>query len=208
MRLRDAITTIDQLRDLLGTPRELAVRKQLDHLDQHCRAFIARSPLVLVGSVGATGTCDVSPRGDAPGFVPVLDDQTLAIPERPGNRRLDTLQNVLATGRVGLLFLVPGVQETLRVNGRASLVRDADLMERCTARGKRPVVAIVVTVEEAYLHCGKALIRSQLWEPEQWPPREVLPTLARVLYDQIHLADCTEEQVAAEIEESYLHRLY
>ena len=137
----DIVQTEAELRGIMGMPSELAVGKQLDHLDRHCRSFVALSPFVLVGTSDAGGTCDVSPRGDAPGFVAVLDEKTLVIPERPGNRRLDSLLNVLETGAVGLLFLVPGFEETLRVNGRASVVQDADVLERTAVRGKRYLCA-------------------------------------------------------------------
>ncbi len=135
---RDVVRTEAELRDLMGKPGGLAVGKQLDRLDRHCRSFIALSPFVLVGTVGPGGACDVSPRGGEPGFVLVIDEKTLAIPERPGNRRLDSLLNVLETGTVGLLFVVPGFEETLRVNGRASVVRDADVLGRRRRQGQGP----------------------------------------------------------------------
>jgi PPOX class probable FMN-dependent enzyme len=158
----DAVETEAELREIMGTPGALAVGKQLDRLDRHCRDFIALSAFVLVGTFDSGGRCDVSPRGDEPGFVLVLDEKTLAVPERPGNRRLDSLLNVLETGTVGLLFLVPGFEETLRVNGRASVVRDAGVLERTASHGKRPPVAIGVEVEECFLHCAKAFKRSRL----------------------------------------------
>ncbi len=145
---RDIVTSEAALRELLGEPSDLVIRKQLAALDRHSRAFIALSPFVLVGTAGADGACDVSPRGDAPGFVLTLDEKTLVIPERPGNRRADTLRNILQTGAVGLLFVIPGVEETLRVNGRACLVRDAAILERLAARGKQPPIAIGVEVDE------------------------------------------------------------
>src|SRR2546421_5870904 len=159
-KFRDIVTSEEVLRELIGSPSNLAIRKQLSSLDPHCQNFIARSPFLLISSVDASGTCDVSPRGDAPGFVLILDEKTLVIPERPGNRRIDTLRNILQTSAVGLLFMIPGVEETLRVNGHACLVRDTTLLERTTAQGKQPLIAIGVEVKECFLHCAKSLKRS------------------------------------------------
>ena len=142
---------------------ELAVQKQISALDHHCRAFISRSPFLLVGTANGTGVCDVSPKGDPAGFVQVLDDNTLVIPDRPGNRRADTLVNILENPQVGLLFLIPGVEDTLRVNGRAHIVQDEELLERTAVKGRKPLLVIVVDVQEAFLHCAKAFKRSLLW---------------------------------------------
>ncbi len=207
-RFADTVTSEGVLRDVLGSPSDLTVRKQLAALDHHCRAFIALSPFLLLGSVDATGRQDVSPRGDAPGFALVLDDTTLAIPERPGNRRLDTLRNILQTGAVGLLFLVPGVEETLRVNGRACLVRDANILERLSAQGKRPALAIGVEVEECFMHCAKCMKRSRLWDPTRWPDHTALPSLGQMLLDQTRPADTTAADLDAYLAESYTKRLY
>src|SRR5689334_23365886 len=157
----DLVTSEEALRDLLGHPSELVIKKQLPALDRHCRNYIALSPFMLLGTANAAGDCDVSPRGDAPGFVAVLDDKYIAIPDRPGNRRIDSLRNIVQNGKVGLLFMIPGVEETLRINGRACLTREPALLERLTARGKVPTLAIGVEVEEAFLHCAKAFKRSQ-----------------------------------------------
>ncbi|MGH2459596.1 MAG: MSMEG_1061 family FMN-dependent PPOX-type flavoprotein, partial [Chloroflexota bacterium] len=173
-----------------------------------CRTFIARSPFALLGSYNAAGGCDVAPRGDAPGFALVLDPRTLVIPERPGNRRLDTLRNIVETGQVGLLFLVPGFGETLRINGRAVLTRDPAILERTAVQGKPPLVAIGVEVDECFLHCAKALKRSKLWEPAAWPPRDALPTFAQMLHDQLALGDTSVAELDAQIQDSYAKRLY
>ncbi len=204
----DAIRTEAELRELMGEPDGLAVGKQLDRLDHHCRSFIALSPFVLVGTVGSGGACDVSPRGDGPGFVLVLDEKTLAIPERPGNRRLDSLLNILETGTVGLLFVVPGFEETLRVNGRASVVRDADVLGRTAVRGRAPAVAIGVEVEECFLHCAKAFKRSGLWREGEWPERSAFPSLGRIFRDQGAVPGASAEDLDHRIEESYAKRLY
>lgn len=202
------VTSEAELRALLGEPRELVIKKQLPALDRHCRAFIALSPFLLIGTANAEGQCDVSPRGDAPGFVLALDDHTLAIPDRPGNRRIDSLRNIVTHGGVGLLFMIPGVEETLRINGRASIVRDADLMARMAAQGKIPELAIIVTIEEAFLQCPKALKRSKLWDAATWPERGALPTLAQILHDQVPMPDMTVEALETAFEESYRERLY
>ena len=204
----DAVETEAELREIVGKPGALAVGKQLDRLDRHCRDFIALSPFVLVGTSDVSGRCDVSPRGDAPGFVAVLDDRTLVIPERPGNRRLDSLLNILETGAVGLLFLVPGFEETLRVNGRACAVRDADVLERTAAQGKRPLVAIGVEVEECFLHCAKAFKRSGLWRTDGWPERSALPSLGQMFRDQGAVPGASSGELDRRIGESYAKRLY
>jgi PPOX class probable FMN-dependent enzyme len=204
----DVVTSEAALRALLGEPSELVVRKQLSALDQHCRAFIALAPFLTIATTSAAGACDVSPRGDAPGFVAVLDDRTLLIPERPGNRRFDTLRNIIDTGMVGLLFIIPGIEETLRVNGRACLVRDAAILEGLAARGKLPWLAIAVEVEECFLHCAKAFKRSRLWDQAAWPERAALPSLAQMLNDQVCLSSTSVEALEARIAESYTKNLY
>ena len=156
----DFVTSAAALHQLVREPWQLNVRRQLPALDAHGRAFLARCPFLLIGTADATGNCDVSPRGDAPGFVTPLDDKTLLIPERPGNRRADTLRSILDNPHVGLLCLIPGVDETFRVNGRAALVRDAALLERAVVHGHRPVLAIAIEVEECFLHCGRSFKRA------------------------------------------------
>lgn len=201
------ISTEAGLREILGEPARRALDKQIDRLDEHCRAIIARSPFVVVSSADAVGRPDASPKGDAPGFVLVLDERTLAIPDRPGNRRADTFRNVLQNPRVGLLFLVPGRVETLRVNGRAHITREAGLRERMSVQGKVPELALVVTVEEAFVHCGKCMLRSRLWQPASWPEVSGLPSHARCLVDQAKPAQSLAE-VEASVRESYTRGLY
>lgn len=204
---QDTVTSLDELRDLVGTPGEMALRKELAALDDHCRAFIAASPFVLVGTSGASGRCDVSPRGDAPGFVLVLDEKTLLIPDRPGNRRVDSFRNIVENPHVGLLFVVPGVEETLRLNGRATLVRDTGLLERLRAQNKTPTIAIGVEVEEVFLHCAKAFRRSHLWQSDTWPERSSLPTLGTILRDQLR-PDTSAAELDCALEEAYQKNLY
>lgn len=188
------LTSIAELRDLVGQPNERAVLKQLAVLDKHCRAFIEHSPFMLLGTAGRDGRCDVSPKGDRPGFVLVEDDATLLIPDRPGNKRFDSLQNIMQNPHVGLLFLIPGMDETLRVNGTAVLVRDAELLQRLAMDGKSPVLAIVVHVEEAFLHCGRSSLRAQVWDPERYMTRDQMPSLSRMIADQTRPAERTQAE--------------
>jgi len=207
MRFEELVTSEAQLREIVGAPVERSVRKQIARLDAHCRALIGASPFVLVASSDSAGRVDVSPKGDPAGFVQVIDDETLAIPDRPGNRRADTFTNVLQNPRVGLIFLIPGKLETLRVNGRAHIVRDRALRERMAVRGKVPELALAVSVEEAFIHCGKCMLRSQLWERDAWPSVEGLPTQAQCLVDHGRLAEPLEE-VQDSIERSRRAGLY
>jgi len=163
-KFQDIITSEEELRALIGYPADKSVLKRHGYLDDHCQNFIAQSPFVLIGTFDTDGACDVSPRGDGPGFVQVLDERTLLIPERPGNRRADTLINILQTAAVGLLFLLPGSEETLRVNGHGYLVRDRMLLERAAAQRKQPLLAIGIDIQECFIHCANALKRSKLWK--------------------------------------------
>ncbi|SDM19498.1 hypothetical protein SAMN05421823_11172 [Catalinimonas alkaloidigena] len=190
------IHTLDQLRALYPPPGERAVRKELTHLDAHCRHFITLSPFLVVASSNAQGQHDASPRGGAPGFVQVSDAHTLYVPDASGNNRLDTLTNLLETGRVALLFLIPGVDETLRVNGRACLRDEPEVLSRFQDAARPPKVVIEVQVEQAYLHCAKALMRAELWNPELQRERSELPTLGQMLKDQLQLSEEPESQEA------------
>ena len=169
-RFQQPVTTAEELVRLIGTPSELVIKKQLSELDDHMRHFIAESPFLLLGTFGRDGSCDVSPRGDGHGVARVLDARTLVIPDRRGNRRADSLRNILETGRVGLLFMIPGLGETLRVNGRACVFRDEDVLADLAIDGKPPIVGIAVEVEECFLQCAKAILRSKLWEPREGGP--------------------------------------
>jgi len=188
------LTTREALRAAYKPVHDVALRKELKALDFHCRGFIARSPFVLIGSADGNGNGDVTPKGDRPGFVTVLDDTTIAIPDRPGNNRLDTLENIVANPAVGLLFLIPGMNETLRVNGTARITLDQALRERMAVEGRLPLSVIVVSVRSAYMHCAKAFMRSELWAPGTWPDRASLPTLGTILKDQVGLAESAEER--------------
>ena len=202
------VKSIEELRENVGEASELARKKQIPAIDAHCRAFIARSPFVLVATANATGQCDVSPKGDAPGFVQVLDDHRLFVPDRPGNRRFDGMRNILDNPHIGLIFLIPGREDTLRVNGRACIVRDPVLLERATAMGKRPDAGIGVAVEEVFLHCAKAFRRSRLWEPAAWPDAGAVPSMARMLLDQTRPEGMTVEDLEKRLQHGYTTQLY
>jgi len=202
----DAVESKEGLREFYAPPIERARLKTLHHLDRHCRHYISLSPFLCLGTAGAEGI-DVSPRGDRPGFVRVLDDQTLAVPDWPGNNRLDSLTNLVSNPQVGMLFLIPGVQETLRVNGTARITTDSTLLAQWETNGKHPKSALVVTVREAYLHCGKALIRSRLWEPDNRVDRSALPSYGCMLKDHTGIAQSAEE-IDASVNEGYRDRLY
>jgi len=207
MKLAHVVASEAELRDLIGPPLSRSVRKEIARLDMHCRRLIGASPFVLVASSDAAGRLDVSPKGDPPGFVRVLDDETLAIPDRPGNRRADTFHNVLENPHVGLIFVIPGKLETLRVNGRAAVVRDPQLLEAMAMNGKVPRLALVVTVEQAFIHCGKCMIRSRLWDAQTWPAADALPTQAQCLVDHGGLEESVAD-VQGAIEESRRSNLY
>jgi PPOX class probable FMN-dependent enzyme len=193
------ITSLEHLRALYGAARERSVKKELPRLDVHCTRFIGLSPLVVVSSSGAGGMLDASPRGGAAGFVKVLDAHTLLIPDAPGNNRLDTLENITHSGQIGLLFLVPGMDETLRVNGTATLSTDAPDIAACLEANRTPKLVIRVTVQAAYLHCAKALMRSALWDATRHVDRGVMPSMGEMLRDQIggDIPAETQEQMLA-----------
>lgn len=179
------ITTTNDLRAIYRSPKGPPLEKEHPSITEHDRAFIAHSPFVVIGTADGDGRCDVSPKGGPPGFVAVLDDGSVAIPDLSGNNRLDSIQNVLGNSRLGLLFLIPGIVETLRVNGRARISTDPATLDACTTHGARPKVAIVVEPDEVYIHCGKALRRSSLWEQPEWPDTSDMPTVACMLRDQV-----------------------
>lgn len=204
--MSNAIRDIDGLRAHYGEPSERAQLKQLDYLDKHCRHFIALSPFCVIATADADGMVDASPKGDAPGFVEVADDHTLLVPDRPGNNRVDGHRNLLSNPGIGLLFFIPGLRETLRVNGTGELSTDPDLLGKLTAQGKPPRAAIVVTVKEAYMHCGKSMIRSKLWDPASRIAPGGFPTLGQVLADQIDGVDPV--QADKDTEHAYKEKLY
>jgi PPOX class probable FMN-dependent enzyme len=199
----DTIDTVGSLRGVYREPSQTSLDKEVDHLDRHCRDFIAHAPFVVMATATSdAGRLDVSPKGGTPGFVAVLDDHHLAIPDMAGNNRLDSIRNIVEGGGVALLFMVPGVEETLRVNGSAVVSNDPAILDAAPAAGKRPNVCIVVTVRTAFIHCAKALKRSHLWDPAHWPATSDMATPACMLRDHVGL-DMTVEQSQARLDESY-----
>jgi hypothetical protein len=198
------ITTVGQLREVYPPPKQRTLDKEIDHLDDHCRRFIAMSPFAIVCSASADGRCDASPKGGPPGFTVVLDEHRLVIPDARGNRRNDGFQNMFENPRVGILFLIPGMGETLRVNGRVELSTDPELLEGLETGGHDAEVAMIVHAEEVFLHCAKSLIRSRLWDPESWVTRDELPSAAEILSD--HRGGDVEATAAA-LAEGYRDQL-
>jgi PPOX class probable FMN-dependent enzyme len=188
----DFITSREALRAHYKPAHEGSLKKEMRGLDVHSRKFLANSPFVLIGTSDDNGNADVTPKGDKPGFVLALDDVTLAIPDRPGNNRLDTIENLMVNPAIGLLFLIPGMDETLRINGEARVTIDGALRERLAVEGKPPLSVIIVKARSVYMHCAKAFMRSQLWHPESWQPRSAMPTLGQILKDQTAFAETAE----------------
>lgn len=189
----EVVTTRQRLRELTQVPSSRAQAKVIAHIDDICRRFIAASPFLLVASRGADGRLDISPKGDPPGFVAVLDEKTLAIPDRPGNHRFDTFTNVIECADVALIFMIPGHGDTLRVGGKARIVQDTALQARLAVAGKPPNFVLVVTVEEAFMHCSKCMIRSMLWNAEGWPDRSKVPSLAEAIVAHAKPLETTPE---------------
>lgn len=200
----ETVKSLEELISIGGKPGNLAVNKVIHFLDEHCVSFISHSPLLFLSTSSESGS-DVSPRGDTPGFVKVFDEKHLLIPERPGNKRMDSLRNILDNPNIGLLVLVPGREETLRINGKASVVKDHSLLEQCEAFGNIPSLGIGVEVIECFIHCGKALKRSHLFEKQYWPSLGNMPVVAKMLSDH---AKIEEAAVSNSLLESYKHRLY
>ncbi|MYL35043.1 pyridoxamine 5'-phosphate oxidase family protein [Pontibacillus yanchengensis] len=205
---KETIETIDELEQKVGKPGKIAANKVINYIDDHCYEFISLSPFLTISTCGADGSCDVSPRGDDPGFVHVVDDNHLVIPERPGNKRVDSIRNILENRNIGMLFIIPGVEETLRINGKATIIQDAAILEKMAAKGHVPTVGIGVKVEEVFIHCAKAFKRSQLWDPSTWLAQEDRPRPAKILAEHAKALQMNEQQVASSLHESYTKRLY
>jgi hypothetical protein len=190
---KQVISSTEEIRSILGEVYYSQDTKCIDHIDAHCRAWIERAPLVVVASMSGSEQLDVAPKGDPAGSFKVLDEQTLAIPDRPGNNRADTLINIIENPRIGLMFIIPNRREVVRVSGSAQITTDPDLVESMTVNGESPKLVILVHVEEAMFHCGKALIRAKMWEPEKWQSVAGLPTYAQALIDHGKLTIATED---------------
>jgi PPOX class probable FMN-dependent enzyme len=200
------ITSEQELRELLGEPMPRAIAKERVRLHEVDRKWLAASPFCLIATADATGACDVSPKGDPPGATHVIDDVTIAIPDRPGNRRVDGFRNILANPHVGLIYVVPGRNETLRINGRARLLRDAPFFDEMVVEGHRPRLAVVVEIEQIFFHCAKAFLRSALWKPETWNP-DALPSHAHIVKSVQHTEE-TLEELERYYGPAYAKRLY
>ncbi|MDP4171088.1 MAG: pyridoxamine 5'-phosphate oxidase family protein [Bacillota bacterium] len=208
IKFEKTISTKEELRDYLGHPSELAEKKVIRELDEHCRTFISLSPFVVVSTTDKSGNADVSPRGDQPGFVQILNDHQLIIPERKGNKRADTMMNILENPSVGLLFFIPGLGEMLRVNGKAVIVRDGALLEKMSVRSISPLAGIVVEVEECFIQCAKAAIRSGIWQPHSWANLRSMPSAAQILADHAKLCNKTVSEIDEGLKDGYVNRLY
>jgi len=193
---KHVVNSMDEIYADMRQPYDSQIRKFIDHIDDHCRVWIEHSTFLTMATVDAQGNMDVSPKGDPAGFVKVLDRKTLAIPDRPGNHRYDGFQNIMETGRIGLVFLVPNRNEVVRVNGSAQVVRDPQVRERCAIKDRIPDFAVIVHVEEAFYHCGKSIIRSRLWHPQDQLPVDGLPTYAQALMTHGNLTEDFEDLTA------------
>lgn len=201
------LRTEDELRAVYGSPAGRAAEKAIPKLDKHCRHFISLSPFLILSTAGSDGTADVSPKGDPAGFVHVIDDSTIAIPDRPGNRRIDSLVNIIENPDVGVIFLIPGVRETLRVNGKAEISTDPALLAKMEVQGKPPITAIVIHVEQTFLHCAKSIIRSRIWDEDMKIDRKTLPSLSRMIADQLNqeIDEAASEKALADAYEKNLY---
>jgi uncharacterized protein len=205
----NVIDSESDLRELYRMPHEGTKMKVLPTLDKHARTFIEASPFVLIGTTSTDGTGDVSPKGGPAGFVVVLDDQRIAIPDLSGNNLLDSITNIVHGSGIGLLFLVPGVDETLRVNGHACLTTDPEVLDACAVKDRRPKAAIGVVVAQQYMHCAKAFRRSELWSPDSWPDRDAIPSLGCILRDQISAISAYDPAlIDADLEKNYASTLW
>ncbi|WP_077622366.1 pyridoxamine 5'-phosphate oxidase family protein [Sediminibacillus massiliensis] len=207
-QFKNMIQTEEELRSIIGFPSELVNNKVITYLDNHCLEFISKSPFVVISTSDEFGFCDVSPRGDKTGFVQVLSENQLVIPERPGNKRIDSMRNILSNERIGLLFFIPGLGETLRVNGKATLVTDDELLKNMSFKGKKPLLGIGVEVEECFIHCAKAFKRSGLWEPNSWTDKALLPSAAKIIFEHAKLPNTSVDSIQKRLEEGYSKRLY
>ncbi|MFH5185164.1 MSMEG_1061 family FMN-dependent PPOX-type flavoprotein [Paenibacillus sp. TAB 01] len=190
-RYEDLVTSVEELRELVGTPNEAVVKKSIAQIDEHIRHYLSKSPLFFLSTAGREGRCDVSPRGDAPGSVHILDDQRLVYAERPGNRRIDSLLNILSNPQVGMLFIIPGQEEVLRINGKAWITRNEELLRPLEWKGTPPKLGVIVEVEEAFVHCPRALKQAGIWDLESWPPAEERPSIQEMFKAHLQINGLT-----------------
>ncbi|ARK32620.1 MSMEG_1061 family FMN-dependent PPOX-type flavoprotein [Halalkalibacter krulwichiae] len=184
---RYALTSKDELRGIIQAPHELVVKKTISVIDEHCERFISESPLFFLSTASAEGKCDVSPRGDYPSSIKILNKHQLIIPDRPGNRRLDSIHNIIENPNVGLVFVIPGLEEVLRMNGRATVIKDPNILETMSLNGKAPLLGIAVDVEECFIHCPRALKESKVWQPGTWIEKDDFPTITEIFQDHLKI---------------------
>ncbi|KYG25551.1 pyridoxamine 5'-phosphate oxidase family protein [Alkalihalobacillus trypoxylicola] len=204
----EILKTKDELREYIGEPSALAKGKVIEHLDEHCLDFISKSPFLMLATSDNNGKTDVSPRGDKRGFVKVLNEKQLLIPERPGNKRIDSLMNLLENASISLIFVIPGLGETLRIKGTATIIKDREWMERLIENQHIPKLAIAVEVEKCFIHCAKAMIRSNIWKESTWLNKESLPKAAKILRDHAQQLNVSEARIESSLQEGYQKRLY
>lgn len=200
------VMTEEALYEINGTPAEAIVNKHTSYLTPLLEEYISRSPFFLIATSDAAGNCDVSPKGDPPGAVRVLDERTLLIPDRPGNRRVDGHRNIVQNPHIGLIFIIPNVDETLRINGRAFITADPELLGTMAVKNRAPKLGIVVEIDEVYMHCARAFLRAGMWQPETWPDPDTIPTLAAIICEQKDLPPPDES--GGKRQEEYRSRLY
>lgn len=172
----DAIASEEELREIVGTPHEYVIKKSVSVLDEHCKRFVEMSPLFFLSTSNSEGDCDVSPKGDYPCGIQIINNKQLVIPDRPGNRRVDSIINILSNPHVGLLFLIPGLEEVLRINGRATIIKNTEILNNMSLNGKPPLLGIGVDIEECFIHCSRALKKSKVWNPDTWPNKADIPS--------------------------------
>ncbi len=206
-KFENIISSEEELREIMGHPSEIVTQKTINYIDDYCRNFIEKSPFITIATSDLNGNFDVSPKGGPAGFVKILNDKMLAIPDRPGNRKADTLRNIIQNPNIGLIFLIPGIRETLRVNGAAKVITDIKILELLSFKGKVPSFAIIVEVKEAFMHCAKCIIRSNLWSKTDDDGKNTFPTLAEVLIDHSKI-DINQEELDEMIKDDEKTNLY
>ncbi|NBI27491.1 pyridoxamine 5'-phosphate oxidase family protein [Chengkuizengella marina] len=205
---KDIVASEEELREMIGYPSERAIKKVISKLDSHCRHYLSLSPFALLSTSDINGICDVSPRGDAPGFIHILDDKHIVLPERQGNKRIDSIKNILSNQHVGLIFLIPGLKETLRINGKACVIKDQEILKHMAVNERVPLIGIGIEIEECFVHCAKSLIRSQLWDQKTWIDKENLPSIPHMMAAHVNKSSMTPKIIEESLHESYTKRLY
>lgn len=205
---KKTVKTEAELREILGYPSELVKNKVVNIIDNHIKDFVAKSPLIFISTSNNAGKCDLSPRGDSQGFVEIVNEKYLIIPERIGNKKCDSLLNIISNSQIGIIFIIPGLNETLRINGKAIITKDEDLLRKHAVNGKCPNLGIVVEVEECFIHCAKAFMRSTIWNHNTWLANDELPNASKILKDHVNMELFSESKIAELLNESYTQRLY